>query len=369
MDRSTWAARVGAGLRMGTIDELMYNAGQRFVPHGSSAHVGVGGHATVGGAGFGWRQYGLTIDHLKEVEVVLADSRIVRASASKNSDLFFAIRGAGAGFGIVTEFIFNTLPAPSQTVSFSYLWTATDTATRAAIFKAWQDWTYNASLPIEVQTIIGISKTAIFMGGAYFGTLDAYNALGIPSLFPPAQVSSADVFTNFLELSELWAEQVRQSGREDPTFFYLKSTVFRPQTKIPDSVITQLFDYLATADSGTDNWAVEIQAGGGKNGALPASATAFPHRDATFVMFSYAADSGNITATTTSFLNNLHALAESGHPNEYFGEYAGFIDAKAQPDQARYAYWGSNLPRLGRIKAVYDPRDVFHNRQSVLPRF
>jgi FAD/FMN-containing dehydrogenase len=367
MDESTFVATVGAGLRIGDIDELMYNAGQRFIPHGTSAHVGIGGHGTVGGAGFAWRQYGLTIDYIQEVEVVLANSTIVKASASQNADLFFAIRGAGAGFGIVTEFIFNTLPAPSQTVSFAYLWTATDTPTRAEIFKAWQDWTTNSSLPSEVQTVIGVAATTIFMSGAYFGTLDAFNALGIPSLFPPAQQSSTEVFTNWLQLSRIWAEQVTQSGRETPAFFYVKSIVFRPETSIPDSVVDKVFEYLATTNSGTENWDIEIQAGGGYDATIPASATAFPHRDASFVWLSYAATNGSVMATTTAFLDGLHVLVKSGHPDEYYGEYAGFIDAKEQPDKARYAYWGPNLQRLGQIKAAYDPLDVFHNRQSVLP--
>ncbi|RYP73027.1 hypothetical protein DL771_003895 [Monosporascus sp. 5C6A] len=367
MDESTFVATVGAGLRMGDIDELMYNAGQRFIPHGTSANVGIGGHGTVGGAGFAWRQYGLTIDYIREVELVLADSTIVRASASQNADLFFAIRGAGAGFGIVTEYIFNTLPAPLQTVSFAYMWTAADTPTRAEIFKAWQDWTTNSSLPSEVQTVIGVTATTIFMSGAYFGTLDAFNALGIPSLFPPAQQSSTDVFANWLQLSQLWAEQITQSGRETPAFFYIKSIVFRPETRIPDSVVDQVFEYLAMTDNGTESWSIEIQAGGGHDATIPASATAFPHRDASFVWLSYAATNGRVTATTTAFLDGLDALAKSGHPHEYYGEYAGFIDAREQPGEARYAYWGPNLPRLGQIKAAYDPLDVFHNRQSVLP--
>lgn len=367
IDGSTYVATLGPGLRLGDIDELLYNAGQRFIPHGSSSHVGLGGHGTVGGAGYGWRQYGLTIDHIQEVEVVLANSTIARASAEQNADLFFAIRGAGAGFGIVTEYVFNTLPAPPQTVGFTYIWTASDTTSLAEVFKSWQEWSTNSSLPSELQTILAITADTIFMSGAYFGTLEDFNALDVPSVFPPAALSNADAYTNFLELSQIWGEQVKESGREDPAFFYIKSTVFRPETSMPDSVVDQLFEYLATTDSGSVDWDVEIQAGGGMNGAVPASETAFPHRDASFVFLSYAATDGNVTATTTDFLDGLHALIKSGNPDEYYGAYAGFVDPKEQPDEARYRYWGSNLERLGEIKATYDPLDLFHNSQSVLP--
>lgn len=367
MDQSTFVANVGPGLLLGEIDELMYNSAQRFIPHGASSLVGMGGHGTVGGAGYTWRQYGLTIDHLVEVEVVLADSAIVKASATENPDLFFAVRGAGASFGIVTDFVFQTLPSPPETISFSYLWNATDAPSRAAVFKAWQAWSIGPDVSPEMQTILAITRDSVFMSGAFFGTLDEYNALGIPDLLPPAQQVSAVSYDSFLDLSQVWGGQLGQSGREAPSFFYTKSNFFPPSAAIPDAVVDQLFDYLATVDTGAESWDIEIQAGGGQNGAFPPSATAFPHRDAIFVLLSYAATNGSVTATTTEFLDNLHALAKSGYPDKYYGEYAGFMDTRAEPDRARHGYWGSNLERLGRIKAVYDLNDVFHNPQSVLP--
>ena len=82
-------------------------------------------------------------------------------------------------------------------------------------------------------------------------------------------------------------------------------------------------EYLAAADSGTENWDIEIRAGSGQNSALPASVIAFPYRNASFVLFSYAATDGSVTATTTMFLDNIQALVKSGHPSEYYAEYGG----------------------------------------------
>lgn len=367
MDESTSIASVGAGMLLEDIDTNMYNAGQRFLPHGASGSVGIGGHATVGGAGFVWREYGLTIDYIQEVEVVLADGTIVRASTSENPELFFAIRGAGSSFGIVTEFSFNTLPAPPQTVSFTYTWTGNDTMTRANLFSAWQALTYSSSLPLEMQTLLLVSPTYIVMEGAYLGSLDDFNAVDLPSFLPPAQASSVDVYTNWLQLSQFWAQQIASSGSDGPSFFYLKSTIFRPETRIPDSVVAQMFEYLATADTGALDWGIEIQDGSGQANQIPADETAYPHRDASFVFLSSATTDGDLTNTTVEFIQGLHALAESGNPDEYYGEYAGFIDTQEQPDQARYNYWGPNLPKLEQVKAIYDPLDVFHNAQSVLP--
>ncbi|KAK3681627.1 hypothetical protein B0T22DRAFT_433899 [Podospora appendiculata] len=370
MDPTTHIAKVGPGLRLGAIDVLMYNAGQRFIPHGSSGTVGIGGHGTVGGAGYAWRKYGLTIDYIREVEIVLANATITRASATRNPDLFWAVRGAGASFGIVTEYVFDTLPAPPQTVSFAYFWTSPNVTARAAVYKAWQAWSSSPDLPVEVQSIVGVSSTAIFMSGAFFGSLDAYNALNVPSFFPPAQGGSVELYTNYLTLSQLWAAQTTATGRDDPAYYYLKSLILRPATRIPDPVVDQIFAYVATVDSGTngtDTWDMEFQAGGGYDLSVPATATAFPHRDATFVVLLYVTTPGPISRTSTRFLDGLHTLFKSGHPTEYYGEYLGFVDTKAVPAEARKRYWGENLPRLGRVKAKWDPRDLFHNRQGVLP--
>src|SRR5690606_110379 len=77
---------------------------------GDYGGVGVGGLATAGGIGFLSRQYGLTIDHIRAVELVLADGRAVRASRDENPDLFWAVRGAGANFGVVAAFEFEGDP-------------------------------------------------------------------------------------------------------------------------------------------------------------------------------------------------------------------------------------------------------------------
>lgn len=355
-------------MRLLEVDEQMYNAGQRFVPHGASGDVGIGGHATVGGAGYGWRQYGLTIDHLQELEVVVANGTIVRASATENPDLFFAMRGAGASYGIVTKFIFNTLPAPAQTVSFVYLWNTADVKTRADIYKAAQALSYDDSVPSELQTMFGITNSTIFMSGAYFGSLGDFNALSLGSRFPSAVHPPPTIYTNFFEASKSWADQLAHNGGNQPAFIYMKSIAGQEDTRIPDDVVDKVFEYLATADNGGANWDIELQTGIGSKESIPSTATAFPHRQCAYVILSTVRTNGRVSETTTAFLDGLHALMKSGNPDAYYGEYAGFIDSKADPGQARYHYWGANLERLEGIKTAYDPLDVFHNEQGVLPQ-
>lgn len=140
MDQFTWKAKVGGGTLLGGLNEELWNAGRRYVPHGLSFSIGVGGHATVGGIGITSRSAGLLTDHIVEAEVVLADGSVVRASEKQHADLFFAIRGAGASFGIVTEFVFQTNPAPPSIINYSFVWTVTDAASRAQILKDYQKW-------------------------------------------------------------------------------------------------------------------------------------------------------------------------------------------------------------------------------------
>src|SRR5271156_5767926 len=120
MDKSTWIATIGAGTLLDDVTNRLYNAGGRAIAHGVCPQVGAGGHLTIGGFGPMSRMWGTALDHVIAVQVVLADSSIVRASATEHPDVFFAIKGAAAGFGVVTEFTVRTHPSPGQAVRYSY---------------------------------------------------------------------------------------------------------------------------------------------------------------------------------------------------------------------------------------------------------
>jgi FAD/FMN-containing dehydrogenase len=89
VDKKTWKATIGGGTRLEQVTNGLYSQGKRAIAHGTCPQVGIGGHATIGGQGPLSRMWGLTLDHVLEMEVVLADGTITRASASQNEDLFF----------------------------------------------------------------------------------------------------------------------------------------------------------------------------------------------------------------------------------------------------------------------------------------
>src|SRR5690606_1629610 len=101
------SARVGAGIRLGNLATKLFELGGRAIPHGTCPGVGVGGHALHGGFGPTSRNWGLTVDVIEKVEGVTADGKSFTASLAQNSDLFWALRGAGASFAIVTHFTFE----------------------------------------------------------------------------------------------------------------------------------------------------------------------------------------------------------------------------------------------------------------------
>ena len=129
-------ATVGAGARLGQVYEALQDHGLT-IPAGTCPSVGVAGLTLGGGLGILGRKYGVTSDRLLGAEIVLADGRILQCDEHHEEDLFWALRGAGAGnFGVVTSLVFRAVPAPDAT-NFHLAWSF---AAASAVVEAWQQW-------------------------------------------------------------------------------------------------------------------------------------------------------------------------------------------------------------------------------------
>ena len=130
-------ATVDAGARLGEVYEALEDH-DLTIPGGTCPPVGVAGLTLGGGLGILGRKYGVTSDHLIGAEVVLADGRILHCDDHHEPDLFWALRGAGAGnFGVVTALVFRAVPAPQATTNMHLAWPY---AHAAAVIGAWQRW-------------------------------------------------------------------------------------------------------------------------------------------------------------------------------------------------------------------------------------
>ena len=125
-------ARVQAGVLLGDLDRETQAFGLA-VPSGIVTHTGVAGLTLGGGIGWIMRKHGLSIDQLLSVDLVTADGEFVQASADRNADLFWGVRGGGGNFGIVTEFEFRCVPLGPQVVAGPVFWPMTQSPSRPAL--------------------------------------------------------------------------------------------------------------------------------------------------------------------------------------------------------------------------------------------
>ena len=178
VDPASRTVRVDAGCTSGDVDHATHAFGLA-VPFGIVSTTGVAGLTLGGGTGYLTRKYGLTIDNLLEADVVLADGSFVTASKSEHPDLFWALRGGGGNFGVVTSFLFQAHPV-STVYAGPIFWEATNAR---AVMRAYRDFLPTA--PEELGTFVGL-KTVPSDGPVSEGATGAgAHALSSPATTAP----------------------------------------------------------------------------------------------------------------------------------------------------------------------------------------
>ncbi|ATY64976.1 FAD-type 2 [Cordyceps militaris] len=364
MDETTWQATFGSGFLLGELDKHLHANGNRAMAHGTCPGVGIGGHATIGGIGPSSRIWGTALDHVIEVQVVTADGAIQRASKTKNPDLFWGLQGAGASFGIITEFVVRTEAAPGSVVEYTYSVSFGKQADMAPVYKKWQDLVGNPDLDRRFTSLFIVQPLGVLITGTFYGTLDEYKASGIPDKLPagPVHVTVMDWLGSLAHIAEktgLFLSNVASK-------FVSRSLALRPQDLLSEQSIDELFHYMGQADADTPLWFVIFDNEGGAISDVPDNATAYPHRDKVIMYQSYSVGLLGVSDKMVQFVDGVQARVQKGAPNAHT-TYAGYINANLDRTAAQQFYWGDKLPKLRELKKRFDPTSVFRNPQSIDP--
>ena len=359
-DAQNGLATIGAGARLGPIYGSLYcNHGQRTFTSGSCPSVGISGIAVGGGYSSQSRLTGLTIDAICRYEVVLADGSIVQAGASHETELFWALRGGGASFGIVSEVDVVTRPwVPLSVVTMTWPWAAS-----AQAFAAWSAWI--ATLPSNATSTTTWSTVT---GGSprlrtQVRSLESLAAAQSLAQSLEYAVGSTSTRTNSSTAVPSCTEDGLGTGTPS------KNVSLFATGSIPLSaaeMIKAAFDarvghpQIAQSDLGQ----IISHAFGGRVAAVMPSDTAFPHRNAT--LLSQILSGWSVDATESRALANIAWVTElrDALQSSYGGgAYLNYPDERLT--QWKSAYWGENVSRLQRAKNTYDPDRVFRGRQFV----
>ena len=330
-------------------------------PGGIISTTGVGGLTLGGGIGYLSRGYGLSVDNVLSVEIVTADGRVRTASAEEDPDLFWAIRGGGGNFGVVTEFRFRLHPVATVLAGPMFF----ELSDGPAVFRHFRDMIADAPrayggfplfnqappLPFMPEGRVGEPLCAVMH--CWTGDEDEGNAL-IESFRQVATPVAEHVgVMPFADVNALFDGLVPRGLQH-----YWKAAFV---TELTDDAIAAHFQHGPGVPA--MNSTVHIYPINGACHDVGADATAFGHRDASFatVIAGMWPDPAENEANTAWVRDYYAAIAPHS-------EAGGYINFAAADDQARAPEnFGANYARLRDVKRVYDPLNLFHLNQNIVP--
>ena len=359
VDPAERTMRVGGGALL----EDLARAGQAYglaVPPGHVSHTGVGGITLGGGMGWYHRQLGLIIDNLLSAQVVTAEGEVVEASEDVNPDLFWALRGGGGNFGVVTEFRFRAQPLGPTVFSGMLVYEHARAAEAMLASRAIQErhpelqcWEILAICPPAPPfpaALHGLPVCLVVV--TWTGDIDA----GREATEPLRGVGPALDMTGPMPFSAIGF--IADNSAPPGMNFYGRSHWLR---EFGADAVAEMVDAITTAD--TPFASVLCGRMGGKVAEVPADATAFAHRDAHSVVWVVSAlppGAGNAHFEWVRTTYDRTARWSTG------GVYVNALD-RGEEDRLRAAYTDATWERLVQVKDRWDPENVFRLNQNVPP--
>jgi len=351
--RTAWAE---AGLTAGEYTTAVgaYGLATGF---GDTGSVGIGGITLGGGLGYLVRKDGLTIDDLLAADVVTADGELLRVDAESHPDLFWAVRGGGGNFGVATRFRFR-LHELDEIVGGMLLLPATPKVIARFVAVA-------EAAPDELSTIANVmpAPPMPFVPAEHHGRLVVMALLAYAG---PAEAGERAV-APFRALATPIADLVRpmrypeiyppEDGSYHPTA--VGRTMF--VDAIDEGVAETIFEHLQASDATMR--VAQLRVLGGAMARVPADATAFAHR-ASRIMVNVAAfyEGPEDRLVRQAWVSQVEAALRQGDA----GAYVGFLGDEGE-ERIRQAYPPHTWDRLARIKARYDPTNLFRLNQNIPP--
>lgn len=344
LDAATRRVRIGPGARWMDVAAALAPYGWA-LSSGDYGGVGVGGLATAGGIGWLVREHGLTIDHLRAVEMVLADGTVVRASAAENPDLFWAVRGAGANFGIVTAFEFEV----DEVGPVGWAQLALDAGDTAGLLEAWGAAVEAAPRDLTSFIILGPPRRGQPPIAQVLAMVDSDKPETIiDRLQPLADIAplydQSVVITSYASVMAN-ARGDDHNGQGDPVarsglIAHITPEFAAAAARLLRSGVVYFF---------------QIRSVGGAVADVAPEATAYANRAANFSVIAFGASAPRLNALWDEL---------AGH---FDGLYLSF-ETDLRAERIAEAFPPQTLERLRALKLRYDPDNVFRDNFNIAPQ-
>lgn len=362
VDTKNRRAYAQPGATLADFDKATQNFGLA-TPTGINSTTGISG-LTLGG-GFGWltRKYGLTVDNLVSAKIVTANGQKHKISEKNKADLFWAIRGGGGNFGVVTEYEFNLHPVGPEIMAGLLVFPFTEAQ---SIFKKYREYVDTAPEEFNAWIVLRQAPPLPFLPEDIHGKM-----VMVMPVFYDGDLNEGEKHIDLLRdfgtiLGEHVGPQPYTDWQQafDPLLTpgarnYWKSHNF---TNLKDGVVNKMIEYAGKMPS--PHCEIFVALVSGYANRVPADATAYSSRDAKFIMNVHARWEDQ--EDDDKCISWARRFFKASAPYASEGAYVNFMTEEEQ-NRVSSAY-GSNYDRLVEIKTKYDPENIFHMNQNIKPR-
>jgi FAD/FMN-containing dehydrogenase len=351
VDAARGLVRIGGGATWGQVAAVL--AEHRLaISSGDTRSVGVGGLTLSGGIGWKVRKHGLALDSLVGAEVVTASGEIVHATTDQHTDLFWALRGGGGNFGVVTAFEFAAQPT-TDVFHGRITFPAAETDT---VVQGWA--AYLRSAPEDLTSVVTLANP--MAGGPHapvevLVTVDGDDAAAAAEALAPVR-GLGTVLDDDVVLTA-YADTLVEGLVPPPGLQFLSRSAFVEPPSVGDAL-----GVLAGVAASEGSPVIGIRSVGGAVARVPEEATAYAHRQAELMVVTVTAGPGPVVEAARP---RLDAIWDRLAPS-VTGAYANFLSTATEAD-LEAIYPSATRERLALVKRWYDPANLFASNHNIRP--